>query len=161
MADKRLSDYDGDQIVRYTYDEGANAQRVTLVGMDSLVIEPKLDMEALTTAIKDIKIEAPVYQQASSSVPEIKVIEVPKIVIEPKIIEIEKPVVVTQEVVRIEKIEVPTVVEKIVIKEIEKPVYLYKPVAVEREKENSWSTVFQAFQALALLGMLIKLMLMK
>jgi hypothetical protein len=61
------------------------------------------------------------------------------------------------------KVEVPVVVKEIEIKEIEKEriIYLYKPVPVEKVRDHSLVTVFQAFQALALLGMLIKLMLMK
>lgn len=153
----KFSNFDADQIQRLAFSDDEQAFRMTLVGMDNLVIEPKIDLEPLKEALMGKPSEAP----AQAPTVEIKVVEVPKIVVQPevKVVEIERPVLI--EKVNIERVEVPVVVKEVEIKEVEKLIYLYKPVEVTRVKEHSLVTVFQAFQALALLGMFIKLMLMK
>lgn len=125
----KFSNFDADQIQRLAFSDDEQAFRMTLVGMDNLVIEPKIDLEPLKEALMGKPSEAP----AQAPTVEIKVVEVPKIITEThtevKVVEVERPVIVEQ--VRIERVEVPVVVKEIEIKEIEKEriIYLYKPVS--------------------------------
>ena len=136
-----------------SFDEDHAAQRVVLTGLDNLVIEPKIDLQALQSKLKTIsnqdktnieKIEIPTI------VKETQIVEVPRIITEFKTIEI--PQVIVQE--KINKIEVPVVVKETQFKEIQ------VPIVFEKVKDDRLFKLFQVVQSLALLGILIK-MLMK
>lgn len=100
---------DPNMILRKQYDDKNHAQRVIIVGA-----------------------EVPEIKMGDLKFPEqkdIQVIEVPKIVYETKIVEIEKQVIVKE----FERVEIPIYVQQLEIREIEKPVYIDRPIETIRE----------------------------
>lgn len=161
----KMSQYDLHQIARMSFDEDHAAQRVVLTGLDNLVIEPKIDLQALQTKLESLstqdtskveKIEVPTiiketqFVEVPKIITEFKTIQVPQIIIQEKIVPIEK--IIVQE--KINKIEVPVVTKQIEYKEIQ------VPIVIEKVKNENVFNVFQVVQSLALLGILIR-MLMK
>jgi hypothetical protein len=156
---KKLSDCDPDQIIKYTYDETKNASRVTLVGLDNITVEPKIDLQPIVDQIKqtqqmnsqeeikivEIKVPIPVIET------KIEKIEVPTIIVQEKIIERPVEKVIIQE--KINNIDVPVVIKETQYKEIQ------IPVITERLKEDKVLKIFQVIQSLAVLGILIKLLM--
>lgn len=110
MKNRNLSLLDKEQIAVRIFDDEQDAQRVILVGSDIA--------ETIKEGLKDFKIE--VVQQDKTTFPEYKIqtIEIPTIVKEIEIKEIEKQVIVTE----YKFIEKPIIVKEIQIIEVEKAV---------------------------------------
>lgn len=150
---RKLSDFDQGQIVKYTYDEGLNASRVTLVGLDNLIVEPKIDLQPYMEQLKQsevqiIETKVPIHTIETK----VEKIEVPTIIVQEKIVEIPIEKVIVQE--KIEKVEIPVITKEVEYREIS------IPVITEKLKEDKVLKIFQVIQSLAVLGILIK-MLMK
>lgn len=150
---RKLSDMDPSQITRATHDESLNAQRVTLVGLDNLVIEPKIDFSSLSLP----KQESPEIRVIETKVPvvvtetRIERIEVPVILVREKIVEVPRERLVFQD--KVQMIEVPVFTKEVEYREIQ------VPVITERLKDDKVLKLFQVIQSLAVLGILIKLLL--
>jgi hypothetical protein len=118
----RLTQRDTDQIIKHTHDEQLNASRVVLVnGID-------VDSDKIANAMGDA-IGKLNFNQPSTNVPSFHNIEVPVIVKEYQPIYIDRPVVE----IKIVEIEKPVIVEKIQVVEIEKQLIVYKPEIVRVE----------------------------
>ena len=140
---KKLSHCDPDQIVKYTYDEGLNASRVTLVGLDNLTVEPKIDLQPFMEQMKQsevqvIETKVPVHTVETK----IEKIEVPTIITQEKIVELPLEKIIVQE--KIVKIDVPVIVKEVEYKEVQ------IPIVTERLKEDKVLKVFQVIQSFLL-----------
>jgi hypothetical protein len=112
---EKLTLLDNSQILRSTFDEENNAQRVILIGSDGFQIT-----ESIKESLKDLKIEviATEQQKIPFIAPEIKIIEIPKIIKELEIREVEKVILVPE--YRVIEIETPIIVKELQIVEVEK-----------------------------------------
>lgn len=120
MAEVKLTGLDSAEIPRYTYDDKNQSSRVTIVAGDLNGIT-----DSIKAGLKDLKIDiAPQEKSAAIEIPviikEAQIIEVPVIIKELEIKEIEKQVIVQQEVLKIVEIEKPVVVKE--FEKIEVPV---------------------------------------
>lgn len=147
----KMSQYDLHQIARMSFDEDHAAQRVILTGVDNLVVSPKIDLSALeskfdalstTDTVKIEKIEVPTI------IKEVQIVEVPKIIIQEKLVPIEQEKIVIQE--KIQTIEIP-----VFFKEKE-----FIEVAAS-EQISKKINIFQIVQAISLFGIFIKLLFIK
>lgn len=163
----KLSDYDKDQIIKYTFDETTCAQRVNVVG-------GKIDVDASQVA-NTIK-ESLESSKLSVHIPEQKVIEVPVITKEIVIERVEIPVIVKEIEIRTievpvviketqwierevivpsyEKIEVPIIVKETQWREIEKPIYIDRIKPVIKVPHWAWLTMGIEFLIISLLTLL-------
>lgn len=139
MKKHERSTRDTHEIHQNEHDEGINARRVILVGGGdiSLDLDTSNVTEAITEALKGIKLDIPQSAPQIQEKAEVQVIEVPTQVfvpqVETKIIEVPVQTIVTEyKVVEIEK---PIITEIIKTIEIEKPIILEKVV----EKTPSWA----------------------
>lgn len=150
----KLSTYDSDQIEKYCFDEENTAKRVVIVGGDFKLPEVKLDTS-------DIKFPA---------IPEQKTIEIPVIVKELEIKEIQVPQIIIQKEIEIKEIQVPCVITEVkeIIKEV--PVYITKtefidkPVIIKEVEYKSLPKsliICLAAQAIGSILMLLKLLILK
>lgn len=129
----KLTELDSNSIPRYTYEEDLRANRVKIVGSDS--IQVNIDTKPLEDAItRSLGLSQKVdyntsYRHEIKDPPELQKIEVPIIIkeYEIKTIEIEKPVYIT----KTEYVEVPVIVKQTDIIEIEKPI-----IIVQKEIKN-------------------------
>jgi hypothetical protein len=142
-----MSPYDPNQITRMIFDEPNKSQRVTLVGMDNLVVEPKLDLTELKEAMKpsaEVKIEKIEVPTIVKEV-QIQVVEVPKIVVQEKVTTIEVPVIVKEK--EIVTLHIPATSQPQLI------------ASTKEYKSEKFFKVLQVVQSVALLGILVKLLL--
>ena len=142
----KQSNSDPHQIVQREFDEELNAKRVVIVGGEM----PTFNVQA----------------GSSSSEVRIERIEVPVIVKEVQIVEIEK--IILQKELQIERVEIPIVIEKIVEVIREVPVVrtevqvIEKPIVVKETQVQELSNivkVFLAVNSLATIILLIKLLI--
>jgi hypothetical protein len=109
---RTLSQLDPSQIVRHTFDEESESQRVSIVGgnvvlnADVKIPESKtIEIPKIVTETRVERVEVPVI------IKEIQVLEVPTIVTETRIERVEVPVIVKE-------IEIVTLPERIINKEV-------------------------------------------
>lgn len=160
-----LTQKDPNQISRSEHDENNDAKRVVLVGGGDIKltanmsrVEDKLDeiIEAYKKNYSDYQIRSLPNNNAT---PE-RIIQIPNIIKEIEIREIEKPTIIKEiEYREIEKhifiekivtVEVPIFIEKIQIKEV--------PVVIKEEVSERFPTFFKVFiviQALGTVGVLL------
>lgn len=99
---------DPPQIARITFDEVLGAQKVTIVGLDK--VDLTADMNPVVEEIRLLK------EQLNNPQKEVMFKEIPVPVIETKVVEIEKQIVVKE--TKIEEIKVPQVIKETVYREI-------------------------------------------
>lgn len=119
------------QMQKRTFDDSIDAQRVVIVGQEFNIDNDKL-ANALKESIASIKLEQPSIASGYINT-EIRTIEIPHIITEPKIIEIEKPVITTE----IKIVEIPKIVEVPVIQRMEVPVIVKEVQVVEVERKSN------------------------
>lgn len=107
-SEVKLTTLDAGQLPLYTYNEELRANRVELVGSDSIIVN--MDTKPLEAAIKAG------FKSSSNSSLEYREIKVPEIIRE----------------IEIQKIEVPVIVKEIEYREIEKPIYITNIQIVEK-----------------------------
>lgn len=121
MKNSNVSLLDKEQIVVRMFDSENDAQRVVLVGSDGQQIA-----ESIKDSLKDLKIEFPKINNQSEVktvyIPDPKIFEVPVIIKEVQIQEIEKPIIITE--IKVIEIEKPVVVPEVKIIEIEKHIII-------------------------------------
>jgi hypothetical protein len=126
MKNVNISLLDQEQMSRQEHDALHDAKRVIIVGGDGAQIA-----DSIKESLKNLKMNGS-EQPNTVYIPDIRVLEVPKIIKEIEFKEIEKPVVVTE--LKIVEIERPTVVTELRIVEIEKPIFLPQIEIIEVEK---------------------------
>lgn len=153
MSNQQLTSLDNDQIARYVYSEKDNANRVTIVGMDNITLEPKIDLGKLEQTLasqKELKIERIEVPQIIHTV-ETKVekisVPVPIIQKEIQIVTVEK--VILQD--RVVEVKVPVIIKDVEYRDIERQVVVSVP---ETRKPID---ILQVIQVVILFGMFIKL----
>lgn len=121
MSQHKLTNLDPHQIIKYSFDESNNAQRVVIVG------------EGFN----------PTYNVTANSSGEIpKVIEVPHIIKEVQIKELQIPTIIKE--IEIKEVQVPTIVKEVQIKEIQVPIVTQKIEIIEKPviiKETEFKTI--------------------
>lgn len=118
MKNGKLSQLDTDQIVKATYQEDIDAQRVVLVGEKlNLSIDSNKIADAVKEGLSNIKINS--LQESISRVDQ-----------SAKIQTVEKNVFIPQ--VEIKSIEIPTIVKEIEYRTIEIPVITERLVTIEK-----------------------------
>lgn len=162
----KMSQYDLHQIARMSFDEDHAAQRVVLAGLDNIVIEPKIDLQALESKLEALSVKEPAKLEkieVPTIVKEIEIVEVPKIiiqekqvpvdrvVIQEKLVPVEQQKIITQEVIK--TIEIPVIVKEIEYKEVK------IPVITEQLNNDKILKLFQMIQSVAVVGILIKMLL--
>jgi hypothetical protein len=146
QANENLSLLDNDQIIKREHDQASDAKRVVIVNSDySAQIA-----ESIKESLKDIKIDVTTTnvaqpQQAQSS--SVQIIEIPVIVKEIEIKEVEKIVVVENT----KTVEIPVIVIQEKIVEIEKPIFIYKETKHEKDsKFTHYLLIAQTFVSIVL-----------
>ncbi len=146
----KITNLDPNQIVQRTYDEENNAQRFILVGsgLPETIRSIASPVQNLTTIdVKEIHIP--------EIIREVQTIEVPIIIREVEIKEVQVPVIVKE--IEIKTIEVPVIVKEIEIKEV---IRESKPeTIVVNNKNNSELTQFakmvMIIQTISLIGLFL------
>ena len=135
MADLKLTGLDSKEIPRYTYDEGNQSNRVTIVAGDLNGIT-----DSIKEGLKDLKIDIlPQKESNTIEIPvivkEIQIVEIPVIVKELEIREVIKTIVLQpQEILKIVEIEKPIIVKE--FERIEVPVIQKEVQIVYVDKMN-------------------------
>jgi len=137
MKNKKLSQLDNQQINKHMFDEEHDAQRVIIVSGEVPDLRVDVDAKSITDAIQKglegFKINSEEPKWLATMKPGIERIEVPVIVKETVIEKIEIPVIVKE--IEYKEIKVP--VETIRYVEIEKPVILKEQVIQVLTGEDS------------------------
>lgn len=131
MSVVKLTTLDSNSIPRYTYNEELKANRVHIVGSDS--IQVNIDTKPLEDAIKNGFLSNEKSEKYSEMLNNsLKTIEIPTIIKEKDIQIIEVPTIIKEKDIQI--IQIPTVVKEQEIKliEIEKPIYITKIEYIEK-----------------------------
>lgn len=153
-----ISQYDPAQITRMGFDDSKQAHRVVIEGSSVVIPELKIpeikfpdNLEIHNKVIEIIK-EVPVIVREI----EIREIEKPIVVIqkEVQVVEIIKEVPVINEVTKIEFIEKPIIIPQIEVKTIEKPIIIEKIV----EKFDKLAISLIASQAIGIIILTIMLL---
>lgn len=147
---KPLSQLDPDQIVRYSYDDENRAQRVILVNEDGSGTMP---LEVAQQVVQQapaqlVTVEVPIIVKET----EIKIVEVPTIITQERVVKVETEKTIIQTELRV--IEVPVIVKEIEFKEIEKTVFIEKSVI---QTIPLWLKVCIVVHTFSFMGILIYL----
>jgi hypothetical protein len=159
----KLTHLDSNQIVRYSFNEDLMANRVEIVGSDSITVN--IDTKPLEEAIKNGFLKQDDKPQHLATMkPEIEYRElrVPEIIKEKELQIIQVPTVIHTKEFQI--VEVPRIIEKEVIKlvEIEKVIVVpkveivEKTIIIEKIKSINYLMVLQTIAIIALVIKIIK-----
>ena len=143
MEKHKRSTRDTHEIHQNEHNEALNARRVVLVGGGdiSLDLDTSKVTDAISEALRGIKLDLPEARTEAAPIQEFKIIEVPTQVfvpqVETKIIEVPVQTIITEyKVVEIEK---PVITEVLKTIEIEKHVIIEK--VVEKTPPWAWSLI--------------------
>jgi hypothetical protein len=158
MSDSvKLTALDASSLIKYTYNEELRANRVELVGSDSIIVN--LDTKPLEEAIKAGFSEYKVTTTGPiNPTIEYREIKIPEIVKEVQIIEV--PTYITNTEVKIIEVEKTTFVPELKIIEIEKPIYITKIEYVDKivyQKEIKNLNYLLIIQVILAIGLALKL----
>lgn len=158
MSEHKLTQIDSQETLRYSFDEATRSHRMSVVGGD---ISVSADLSKTNELLQELvnKSNEPSTSQMmpiSHPVIEYKTIEIPKIINETIVQEIEKQIIVKEFV----PIEIQKVIIQEVIKEVERPVYVTKTEiqTVEVPSQASfpnWLKLCMLAQAASLVGILL------
>ena len=142
----KLTDFDRDQISRYSYDEEHQAQRVVITGATDLKFEGIAQSKPEIIYVPQVIVEkstetVQVPQIIIQKEIEIKEIVTEKVIIQTEYREIEKPVYIKE--IQIVKCDVPVIQKEIQV------------VQVYRSSDSYIKIAFIAIQACATIGLLI------
>lgn len=122
----KLTQLDSSQISRQVFDEESNANRVYLV--NGLNIDTKAISDSLVNAIGNIEFLGRTNPDTFvTNTTEYRTLEVPTIIKEPQIIYVDRPVIET----KIVEVEKPIIIENVKIIEIEKQIIVTEQKIVE------------------------------
>lgn len=157
---REMSNYDPNQILRYTFDETSCSNRVSLIGLDNVKIN--IDTDRLAVSIgeavgNNLKHLVPLPTGPATEVAQTlltPVFNVPeaKIVIQKEIERIEVPYIVERTIVQI--VEKPVIVEHTTVQVVEKP-YIVKEFVEIKQSLPKWVMIVMGIQSLFIAGLMI------